>query len=112
MSSSLAARATLDLNDRDFLEDLFVLDKNEKVQIIKVFEKISKLTWAQIYQDAGLKWEKIDRIPPRLISHLAKNKQLSLYSIRVTQAKRAVVTRDGEFMRFLALPPDHDSTYA
>ena len=112
MSSSQAAPVRLDLNDSDFLKDLFALDKNDKVQIIKVFEKISKLTWAQIYQDAGLKWEKIDPVPPRLMRHLTKDKQLSLYSIRVTQAKRAVVTRDGEFMRFLALPPDHDSTYA
>lgn len=112
MVGSVDIRARLYLNDSDFLEDLFAVDKNEKVQIIKVFEKISKLTWEQIYQDAGLKWEKIDPIPPRLIRHLAKNKQLSLYSIRVTQAKRAVVTRDGDFMRFLALPPDHDSIYA
>ena len=112
MAESVDIRARLDLNDSDFLNDLFALDKNEKVQIIKVFEKISKLTWEQIYQDAGLKWEKIDPIPPRLIRHLTKYKQLSLYSIRITQAKRAVVTRDGEFMRFLALPPDHDSTYA
>lgn len=112
MAESVDIRARLDLNDSDFLNDLFALDKNEKVQIIKVFEKISKLAWEQIYQDAGLKWEKIDPIPPRLIRHLTKNKQLSLYSIRITQAKRAVVTRDGEFMRFLALPPDHDSTYA
>lgn len=112
MAGSVDIRVRLDLNDSDFLNDLFALDKNEKVQIIKVFEKISKLTWEQIYQDAGLKWEKIDPIPPRLIRHLTKNKQLSLYSIRITQAKRAVVTRDGEFMRFLALPPDHDSTYA
>lgn len=112
MAGSVDIRVRLDLNDSDFLNDLFALDKNEKVQIIKVFEKISKLTWEQIYQDAGLKLEKIDPIPPRLIRHLTKNKQLSLYSIRITQAKRAVVTRDGEFMRFLALPPDHDSTYA
>ena len=112
MVGSVDIRARLYLNDSEFLEDLFALDKNEKVQIIKVFEEISKLTWEQIYQDAGLKWEKIDPIPPRLIRHLAKNKQLSLYSIRVTQAKRAVVTRDGDFMRFLALPPDHDSIYA
>lgn len=112
MAESEDIRVRLDLNDSDFLEDLFSLDKSDKVQVIKVLEKISKLTWPQIYQDAGLKWEKIDPVPPRLVRHLTKEKQLSLYSIRVTQAKRAVVTRDGEFMRFLALPPDHDSTYA
>lgn len=112
MTGSPVSYVRLDLNDNDFLKDLFALDKNDKVQVIKVLEKISKLTWPQIYQDAGLKWEKINPVPPRLVRHLTKEKQLSLYSIRVTQAKRAVVTRDGEFMRFLALPPDHDSTYA
>ena len=112
MAGSPAAYVRLNLNDSDFLEDLFAPDKNDKVQIIKALEKISKLTWPQIYQDAGLKWEKIDPVPPRLVRHLSKEKQLSLYSIRVTQAKRAVVTRDGDHMRFLALPPDHDSTYA
>ena len=112
MASTSVSRVRLDLNDSDFLADLFALEKNDKVQIIKLFEKISKLTWAQIYQDTGLKWEKIDPVPLRLTRHLTKDKQLSLYSIRVTQAKRAVATRDGEFMRFLALPPDHDSTYA
>ena len=112
MAAREGVRVRLDLNDSDFLGDLFALDKSEKIQIIKVFEKISKLTWDQIYQDPGLKWEKIEPVPPRLIRHLAKNKQLSLYSIRVTQAKRAVVTRDGDFMRFLALRPDHDSIYA
>jgi len=45
------------------------------------------------------------------VRHLTKDKQLSLYSIRLTQAKRAVVTRDGDFMRFLVSPPDDDSTY-
>lgn len=112
MAGSPAAYVRPDLNDNDFLKDLFALDKNDKVQVIKVLEKISKLTWPQIYQDAGLKWEKVDPVPPRLARHLTKDKQLSLYSIRVTQAKRAVVTRDGEYMRFLALPPHHDSTYA
>jgi hypothetical protein len=112
MTGSPASHVRLDLNDNDFLKDLFALDKNDKVQVIKVLEKISKLTWPQIYEDAGLKWEKIDPIPPRLVRHLTKDKQLSLYSIRVTQAKRAVVTRDGEYMRFLALPPHHDSTCA
>jgi hypothetical protein len=112
MASNLVAPVRLDLNDSDFLADLFALEKNDKVHALKQLEKISKLTWSQVYQDPGLKWEKIDPVPPALVRHLMTNKQLSLYSIRLTQAKRAVVTRDGEFMRFLALPQDHDSTYS
>jgi hypothetical protein len=60
MASSAGTRVKLDLNDTDFLADLFALDRNDKIQVLKQFEKISKLTWVQVYQDAGLKWEKID----------------------------------------------------
>ncbi len=33
------------------------------------------------------------------------------FTIRVTRQCRAVVTREGEFMRFFALHFDHDSAY-
>ena len=33
------------------------------------------------------------------------------FTIRVTRQCRAVVIREGEFMRFLALHFDHDSAY-
>lgn len=45
MAGSEGVRVRLDLNDSDFFGGLFSLDKNEKIQIIKVFEKISKFTW-------------------------------------------------------------------
>ena len=32
-------------------------------------------------------------------------------SIRITEKFRARVTRDGVFMRFISLHPDHDSAY-
>jgi hypothetical protein len=35
----------------------------------------------------------------------------SLYSIRVTQARRAVVYRYKEFLRFPWIAEDHDATY-
>ena len=79
MASTSVSRVRLDLNDSDFLADHFALEKNDKVQALKQFEKISKLTWTQVYQDPGLKWEKIDPAPPALVRHLTKNKQLSLY---------------------------------
>ena len=79
MASTSVSRVRLDLNDSDCLADHFALEKNDKVQALKQFEKISKLTWTQVYQDPGLKWEKIDPVPPALVRHLTKNKQLSLY---------------------------------
>ena len=102
----------LDLNNPEFLKSLFALEKNDKIQLFKQLEKISKLTWADVQRDPGLKWEKIHPVPVSLQRHLLEDIQRMLYSIRLTQAKRAVVLREGEFMRFLALPINHDSTYA
>ena len=102
----------LDLNYPKFLESLFALEKNDKIQLIKQLEKISKLTWTEVQRDPGLKWEKIHPIPVALQRHLQDDKTRALYSIRLTQSKRAVVLRESDYMRFLALPKDHDSTYA
>ena len=105
-----SSRVLLDLNNPVFLESLFNLEKNDKIQFIKQLEKISKLTWADVQRNPGLKWEKIHPIPVGLQRQL-DDKQRTLYSIRLTQAERAVVLREGDYMRFLALPKDHDSTY-
>lgn len=102
----------LDLNYPPFLESLFALEKNDKIQLIKQLEKISKLTWADVQRDPGLKWEKINPVPISLLRHLPDDNSRALYSIRLTQSKRAVVLRQGNYMRLLALPKDHDSTYA
>ena len=100
------------LNYPKFLYSLFALEKNDKIQLIKQLEKISKLSWAEAQRDPGLKWEKIHPVPIALQRHLPDDKTRALYSIRLTQSKRAVVLREGDYMRFLALPKDHDSTYA
>ncbi len=94
------------------LEGLFALEKNDKIQLIMQLKKTSKLTWAEVQHDPGLKWEKIQPVPFALQRHLQGDKPCVVYSIRLTQAKRAVVLREGDYMRFLALPKDHDSTYA
>ena len=107
-----SSRVLLDLNNPVFLEGLFTLEKNDKIQLIKQLEKISKLAWADVQRDPGLKWENIHPVPIALQRHLLDAKQQSLYSIRLTQSKHAVVLREGDYMRFLALPKDHDSTYA
>ena len=66
--------------------------------------KLLQLTWDQVYRDQGLKWEKITSIKPPLGSD-------AIYSIRITQARRATAYRHGNFMRFLTIEPDHDATY-
>ncbi len=98
-------RVRLDLNNPEFQERLFALDKTERNRVLDTLKKLHKMTWAQVYQNPGLKWEKIETPPVRL--QAGEN----AYSIRVSQSRRAVVTRKGDFMRFLTLPVEHDSTY-
>ena len=95
----------LDLNVPTFQKNLFELNKDERHRVLNTLEKISKLTWQQVYADQGLHWEEIrSRTPPAGIAQW--------YSIRVTLARRAAAYRHGQFMRFLALPTDHDATYS
>jgi hypothetical protein len=112
--SASSPTVLLDINSPLFLEALFLLEKNDKIQLLRQLEqleKVSRLTWDQVQRDPGLKWEKINPIPVGLNKYLRNDEQIVIYSIRLSQSKRVVVTRQGNFMRFLALPLDHDSTY-
>lgn len=98
------ALVRLDLNNPVFQETLFNLQKAERHAAIDTLKKVRQLTWAQVYRDNGLKWEKIASIkPPAGID--------AVYSLRITQSRRATAWRDGDFMRMLTVSPDHDSTY-
>lgn len=98
------ALVRLDLNNPVFQETLFNLQKAERHAAIDTLKKVRQLTWAQVYRDSGLKWEKIASVkPPSGID--------AVYSLRITQARRATAWRDGDFMRMLTVAPDHDSTY-
>ena len=98
-------RVKLDLNSPEFQDTLFRLDKSERNRVIETLKKIHGMTWAQVYRQPGLKWEEIGSSP------VALQPGEKLYSIRISQGRRAVVTRRGDFMRVLTLPVDHDSTY-
>lgn len=90
----------LDINDSEFQEQLFGLQKAELIALVKCLRKLKTLSWAQVYKDSGLKWE------------LARTTSVAqYYSIRVTQKMRALVTRRGEFVVFVSLHTDHDSAY-
>ena len=94
----------LDLNNPVFQEQLFSLQKPERHQALDTLQKIRQLTWNQLYRDQGIKWEKITSIrPPAGIDHV--------YSLRLSQSRRATAYRDGDFMRFLTIARDHDATY-
>ncbi len=94
----------LDLNNPVFQVNLLTLQKPERHAALDTLNKIRQLTRDQIYRDSGLKWEKISSVaPPAGVD--------AIYSLRITQARRATAYRDGEFIRFLTVAPDHDSTY-
>ena len=98
------ALVRLDLNNPVFQEHLFHLQKPDRHAAIDTLKKIRQLTWAQLYQDNGLKWEKIVSVKPPLGID-------AIYSLRITQSRRCTAYRDGDYMRFLTIAPDHDSTY-
>jgi len=94
----------LDLNNPVFQENLLTLQKPERLAALDTLNKIRQLTWNQLYRDSGLKWEKISSIKP-------PQGMTAVYSLRITRSRRATAIRDGEFIRFLTIAPDHDSTY-
>ncbi|MDP1526683.1 MAG: hypothetical protein Q8M20_12795 [Rhodocyclaceae bacterium] len=94
----------LDLNNPVFQANLLVLQKPERHAALDTLNKLRQMTWSQVYRDSGLKWEKIGSVkPPPGID--------AIYSLRITQARRATAYRDGAFIRLLTVAPDHDSTY-
>ncbi len=104
MTKPEAARVRLDLNNPVFQENLLTLQKPERLSALETLNKLRQMTWAQVYVDNGLKWEKIvSRTPPAGID--------AIYSLRITRSRRATAYRDGDFLRLLTIAPDHDATY-
>jgi hypothetical protein len=105
MTTSAANKhVKLDINHPEFIKNFLDLDKTERNRVLDTFKKLLKLDWEQVYRDPGLKWEKITSVrPPKGLD--------AIYSIRITQARRATAIREGDFMRFLTVQPDHDATY-
>ncbi len=94
----------LDLNNPLFQDALFALQKPERLAALETLNKLRRLTWSQMYRDAGLKWERIVSIkPPAGIA--------ALYSLRSTRSPRATAYREGDFIRLLTIVPDRDSNY-
>ena len=98
------AQVRLDLNNPIFQDNLFALPKPDRHSALETLNKLRRMTWSQVYADNGLKWEKIVSVtPPTGIA--------AVYSLRITQSRRATAYRDGEFIRLLTISPDHDAAY-
>lgn len=94
----------LDLNSPIFQSTWETLELAEQDKAFATFEKITQLTWNQIYRDKGLKWEKIHSIPaPKGID--------ALYSFRISKSIRGIGFREDHFLRVLLIEPDHDAAY-
>ncbi|HEX7671825.1 MAG TPA: hypothetical protein VF395_19660 [Polyangiaceae bacterium] len=98
------ARVRLDLNSPEFLGVFLRLDATDLAQVAGGLERIRKLEWSNVYASKGLHWEAIDHLK-------APDGRSTVYSVRLSQKTRALAFRDGEFMRFISLHPDHDSAY-
>ena len=94
----------LDLNNPVFQQNLLTLQKPERHAALDTLNKLRQLTWNQVYRDQGLKWEKIISVKPPIGID-------ALYSLRITQSRRATAYREGEFIRLLTIAADHESTY-
>ncbi len=99
-----ARRLQLDLNNEVFQENWLTLDKSERNRVTDPLRKLRQLTWEQLYRDQGLKWEKVVSVkPPQGID--------AVYTLRITQSRRAAAYRDRNFLRLLMIAPDHDAAY-
>jgi hypothetical protein len=98
----------LDLNNPEFQANLLSLGKQEVWAVLKTMRLLQAMTWHQLQSSKGLRWELIQ-------SRQGPNGQ-RLYSLRVSRSCRATACRDGPrrdgpWLRFLSLHPDHDSAY-
>lgn len=99
----MATAIRLDLNNSEFQDLFFSLEKPQQRAVLKTFQKLRKMAWEQIYTDSGLNWEAI----------LSKTGPSGgrLYSFRIGKGFRGVAYRDNAWLRVLGIYPDHDSAY-
>lgn len=98
-----ANRVRLDLNSPAFQDVFFRLETAELKQVVASLRRLSELEWPAIYRHTGFQWE--------AVKHLKAPIGAGVYSLRLSQKVRALAFRDGHFLRFVSLHPDHDSAY-
>ena len=94
----------LDLNNPDFQEMLFALEKVERHAVMNTLGRLLPMTWAEVHAHSGLNWEQIHS--------LSGPSGQTLYSLRANQKIRLVGWREGNVLRLLSIHPDHDSAYS
>jgi len=61
------------------------------------------MDWKAVYSHTGFKWEALD--------YIKTPNGAKAHSIRLSRKIRGLAYRDGDFLRFISLHPDHDSAY-
>jgi hypothetical protein len=97
------SRVRLDLNSPEFQDVLFRLELAELKQVVAALRRLRELDWSTLYRHPGFQWEAIE--------HLKAPNGAKVYSLRFSQRIRALAFRDGDFLRFISLHPEHDSAY-
>lgn len=98
-----ARRVRLDLDSPEFQDVFFRLETAELKQVVASLRRLSELDWSAIYRHTGFQWE--------AIRHLKAPNGAAVHSLRLSQKVRALAFREGDFLRFISLHPDHDSAY-
>ena len=104
----MSDKISVNLSSPALVSQIADLSKENLISFQKTLRKILQVSWNQLYQDHGLKWEEITTIPDIVLG----NRKYRPYSIRLNQKFRAVVMRKENEMVFISLHTDHDSAYA
>ncbi|MEN9772676.1 MAG: hypothetical protein RJA58_1319, partial [Pseudomonadota bacterium] len=59
-------KVVLDLNNPEFQRSWIELERDDAERVRSTFKKLIQLTWSEVYRDKGLRWEKIQSVPPPL----------------------------------------------
>lgn len=96
-------RIFLDLNSPAFLEVFLALETAELKQVVAALRRLRGMDWNTVYTYSGLNWEAIE--------HVKTPNGAKAHSLRLSRKMRALAYRDGDYLRFISLHPDHDSAY-
>ena len=96
-------KVLIDLNNKNFQNSLFNLEKLEQRALLNTLRKISKLSWEELYKDKGIRWELI------IYETL---EEINTYFFRFSQKYRGTAYRKGDYLMLLNLFVDHDGAYS
>lgn len=102
-----SVNAQVDVESPKFKADLEALTEEEFEAALATLEQVTEMTWDVIYRHKGLNWEEIASVKPPKSLGIEK-----WFSIRFTKKRQMRVFREGNYMRCIDIPPDHDSTYS